>query len=195
MLHSSVMEKPLASTPLHEFFLGTTTRSFRELGVGDETIIGYVAAILTEFARSDRLYPLRNARGRAIDGVAHMRRATGRVANESSHVMRTRAAQKYVGDYTLFMTGLFRMHVESHGALEYYVEEGQRSYRAVSELDLTQFRIGFLLFEELAKNFEHYSGALDYMRKAYFTPQPGQSPFSDFLRRVEGWITSGLSDN
>ena len=68
--------------------------------------------------------------------------------------------------------------------------EGQRSYRAVSELDLTMFRTGFLLFEQLAKNFEDYSGALDYMRKAYFAPQPGHSPFVEFLRQIEGWITN-----
>jgi len=189
------MEKPLEGTQLREFFLGTTARSFRELGVGDEAIIEYVAAMLTDFARSDRLYALRNQRGRAIDGVADMRRATGRVPGDHAHTLRARAAQKYVGDYTLFMTGLFRTHVESRGALGYYVEEGQRSYRAVSALDLTLFRTGYFLFDELAKNFEHYSGALDYMRKAYFTPQPGQSPFAEFLRRVEGWITSGLSDN
>ena len=64
---------------------------------------------------------------------------------DRAEMMRARAMQKYVGDYTLFMTGLFRTHVESRGALGYYVEEGQRSYRAVSELDLDLFRTGFLL--------------------------------------------------
>lgn len=195
MLHSEAMEKPLASAPLHEFFLSTTQRSFDELGVGNETIVGYVAAVLTEFARCDRLYALRTRRGLAIDGIGDIRRAAGRIADDRSNVLRTRAKQKYVGDYALFMTGLFRTHVESRGALDYYFEEGQRSYRAVSELDLTLFRTGFLLFEQLAKNFEDYSGALDYMRKAYFSPQPGHSPFAEFLRHVEGWITSGLSDN
>ena len=189
------MEKPLASARLHDFFLRTTEKTFHELGVEDEGVIGYIAAVLTDFARSDRLYPLRSERGRAIDGVGAMRRVATRVPDGQQHALRARALQKYVGDYTLFMTGLFRTHVESCGVLEYYVGEGQRSYRAVSELDLTMFRTGFLLFEQLAKNFEHYSGALDYMRKAYFAPQPGHSPFAEFLRRVEGWITSGLSDN
>ena len=189
------MEKPLASAKLHEFFLSATQKSFNELGVGDEEVVGYIAAVLTEFARSDRLYALRNQRGRAIDGVGDIRRAANRFADDRASTLRVRALRKYVGDYALFMTGLFRSHVESHGALGYYFEEGQRSYRAVSELDLTRFRTGFLLFEQLAENFEDYSGALDYMRKAYFTPQPGQSPFAEFLQRVQGWITSGLSDN
>jgi hypothetical protein len=186
------MEKPksVASTALHEFFLDTTQRCFHELSVGDEAVIGYIAAVLTQFARSDRLYMLRTARGRVVDDVGDMRRAV-----DPTVAMRARTVRKYVGDYTLFMTGLFRNHVESRGALGYYVEEGQRSYRAVSELDLALFRTGFLFFEQLAENFEHYSGALDYMRKAYFVGQPGQSPFADFLRQVEGWMTTGLSDN
>ena len=39
--------------------------------------------------------------------------------------------------------------------------------RAVSELDVSLYRPGFLMFEELSKRFENYSGALDYMRKCY----------------------------
>ncbi|MCC6764824.1 MAG: hypothetical protein IT293_09195 [Deltaproteobacteria bacterium] len=186
------MEKPtpVASPALHEFFLTTTRHCFHELAVGDDTVVAYVAAVLTEFARSDRLYTLRTARGRAVDGVVDMRRAA-----DYAGAMRARAARKYVGDYTLFMTGLFRTHVASRGALDYYVEEGQRSYRAVSALDLSLFRTGFLLFEQLAKNFEDYSGALDYMRKAHFARQPGPSPFAQFLKNVEGWVRTGLSDN
>jgi hypothetical protein len=189
------MEKTVAAARLHEFFLTLTRRSFEEVGLGDDSVVGYVAAMLTEFARSDRLYALRNARGRAIDGVGALRRAAEQTPRDQPSIVRARAMQKYVGDYTLFMSGLFRTQVESRGALGYYFEEGQRSYRAVSELELTLLRTGFLFFEQLAKNFEHYSGALDYMRKAYFAPQPGQSPFAEFLRQVEGWITSGLSDN
>jgi len=37
--------------------------------------------------------------------------------------------RKYVGDYTLFMSGLFRRFVERGGYLNYYLEEGARSYR------------------------------------------------------------------
>jgi len=189
------MEKPVVASPLHDFFLRITRRSFDELGLGDQAIVGYVAAVLTEFARTDRLFAVRNARGRAVDEVRQIRGAADRSGGGRQNMMRARAMQKYVGDYTLFMTGLFRTYVESRGALDIYVAEGQRSYRAVSELDLTMFRTGFLFFAELAKNFEHYSGALDYMRRAYFTPQPGESPFAEFLQRIEGWIKGGLSDN
>jgi hypothetical protein len=189
------MEKPVTNAHLHEFFLAMTRQSFTEVGLDDQGIVDYVATMLTDFARTDRLHPLRNARGHAIVGVDAIRRATEPTPHDQPSIVRARAMQKYVGDYALFMSGLFRAQVEQRGALGYYFEEGQRSYRAVSELELTLLRTGFLFFEQLAKNFEHYSGALDYMRKAYFAPLPGQSPFAEFLRQVEGWISSGLSDN
>jgi hypothetical protein len=185
------------STPLHEFFLSMARRSFSELGVGDDAVVGYVAALLTEFAHSDRLYPWRDAHGKPIDSVITARVATEHAkAVDQRSLMHARAMRKHLGDYTLFMSGLFRTHVEQTGALGYYMEEGRRAYWAVSELDLTLYRTGFLFFQQLSRNFEYYSGALDYMRKAYFTPQPGAAnQFAEFLRQVEGWITEGLSDN
>jgi hypothetical protein len=190
------MEKSSGSTRLHDFFLTMAQRSFAELGVGDDEIVGYVAALLTEFTRADRLYAMRGAYG-ATDSVVQMRLAAGCAPpRDERSIVRARTVRKYVADYALFMSGLFRTHVERRGALGYYLQEGQRSYWAVSELDLTLYRTGFLLFQQLSKNFEFYSGALDYMRKAYFAPQAsGDSPFAEFLRQVQGWITSGLSEN
>ncbi len=189
------MGRPIETSRLHEFFLTMTRRSFGELGVGDETVVGYVAALMTEFSRADRLYPLADERG-TLDSVVRMRiaAADGDARDERS-IVRAREMRKQVADYALFMSGLFRTHVEQRGALDYYFEEGQRSYWKVSELDLTLYRTGFVFFQQLSKNFEFYSGALDYMRKAYFAPQPGDNAFATFLRQVRGWITTGLSEN
>lgn len=184
-----------ASTKLHEFFLTMARKSFGELGVGDEEVVGYVASLMTEFARADRLYPLRDANNKAIDDVVSAEIESARSRRDQQGLALAREMRKYLGDYTLFMSGLFRTHVERTGALDYYFEEGRRSYWEVSELDLSLYRTGFLFFQQLSKNFEYYSGALDYMRKAYFQPAGSESPFAEFLRRVEGWITDGLSDN
>ena len=190
------MEKRPTSPRLHEFFLAMARRSFAELGLSDEPVVGYVAALMTEFARSDRLYPVRSDNGNAVDSIVRVLLETPRQPHDQRSLVRAREVRKYVGDYALFMTGLFRAHVERTGTLDYYLEEGRRSYWAVSEFDLSLYRTGFLFFQQLSKNFEFYSGALDYMRKAYFTPTPGgRTAFAEFLKQVEGWITSGLSDN
>jgi len=189
------MEKPTESSRLRDFFHAMARRSFTELGVGDDEVVGYVAALLTDFSRADRLYALRSG-PRPTAGVVQMPAGPHDGPRDARTLMRTHALRKYVADYALFMSGLFRTHVEQCGALDYYFQEGQRAYWEVSELDLARYRTGFLLFQQLSRNFEHYSGALDYMRKAYFAPQPGtESPFAVFLREVEGWITTGVSSN
>lgn len=181
---------------LKSFFFQCAQRSFHELGLHDAAIVDYVANVLTTFAHADRLYRLRAPSGRRLDSIVEMLGMYLAQHPEQHHpVERERELRKYVGDYTLFMSGLFRAHIEQYGVLDYYLTEGRRSYWKVSELDVTLYHTGFLLFQELSKNFEYYSGALDYMRKAYFMPTPGEDPFGQFLRSVEGWMKSNLSDN
>lgn len=190
------------SEQLYRFFLSYTQRSFGELGVGDRTVIVYVAEVLTTFAQTEQLYRLCSSTARRLSSVVEIlaERPTLQIDAEadqdpSSGLWRERAVRKHVGDYTLFMSGLFRAYVEKLDVLDYYIQEGRQSYRKVSELDVSLYQTGFLLFQELAKNFEYYSGALDYMRKAYFAASPGDNPFGQFLRQVEGWVKTHLSQN
>ena len=189
------MEKKLSTDRLQSFFLNVTRQSFSQLGIADPPVVEYVADVLTGFAHSDSLYRLRSGAGKKLDSVVEILGATRPKTGQGSSLLRERALRKYLGDYALFMSGIFRSHVEGRGFLDYYLSEGRRSYWTVSELDLSLYRTGFLLFQELSKKFEYYSGALDYMRKAYFTPEPGEDPFAGFLQQVEGWMKINLTEN
>ncbi|MGH8012138.1 MAG: hypothetical protein ACREQ4_06555 [Candidatus Binataceae bacterium] len=172
-------------------------QSFDQLGVGDQQIAEYLATVLADFSRSDRWLALRDAEGRRLKSVVEMMlsQLTPLAEQREMRAVGERAVRKYVGDYTLFMSGLFRRFVERGGYLNFYLEEGARSYRMVSELDVSLYRPGFLMFEELSKGFEHYSGALDYMRKCFFVPAPNENPFAGFFKQIEGWVRYGISDN
>ena len=184
------------SPKLKDFFLELVRRSFGQLGVGDQQVADYVATVLADFSRSDRWLQLRDADGRRLTSVVEMMLAQlGVVNDETERVQGERALRKYVGDYTLFMSGLFRRFVERGGYLSYYIEEGARSYRAVSELDVSLYNPGFLMFDELSKRFESYSGALDFMRKCYFMPGPNEDPFAGFFKQLQGWVRYSLSEN
>jgi hypothetical protein len=189
------MEKSVSRDRLNSFFLDMTRRSFLELGIADAQVTRYVADVLAEFAHSDKLYRVRSGSGRRLESVVEMLSASADEVSGASALMRERQFRKYLGDYTLFMSGFFRSHVERGGFLDYYVREGQRSYWTVSELDLSLYRTGFLLFQELSEKFEYFSGALDYMQKAYFAPESGRDPFAGFLKRIEGWIKVNVTEN
>ncbi|HEY1852750.1 MAG TPA: hypothetical protein VGG60_17145 [Candidatus Binataceae bacterium] len=183
-----------SSEKLKSFFLTVVRKSFDQLGVGDLQTADYVASVLAEFGRADRWLAIRGGDGRKLTSVVEMM-LSQLGPDETARVNGERAVRKYVGDYTLFMSGLFRRFVERGGYLDFYLEEGARSYRAVSVLDVSLYNPGFLMFEELSNRFENYSGALDFMRKCYFAAAPNEDPFAGFLRQIQGWVRYGLSDN
>ncbi|MDE0355580.1 MAG: hypothetical protein OXK20_07945 [Deltaproteobacteria bacterium] len=190
------MTKTLSKDRLQGFFLNMTQRSFGELGIRDAEVTGYVADVLTEFARSDRLYRMRSRRNQRLDSVVEMLVEDDATVSRENPLMQERRMRKYLGDYTLFMSGVFRSYVERGGYLDYYLQEGRRSYRKVSEVDLSLYRTGFLLFQELSEKFEYLSGALDYMHKAYFAAAPKKDdPFAGFLKQIEGWMKVNVTDN
>jgi hypothetical protein len=194
LLHT-MGEKKISTDRLHNFFHDMTRRSFWQLGINDATVARYVADVLTDFASTNNLYRIRSSAGKKLDSIVEILAETRPENPGETRVLQEREVRKYLGDYTLFMSGIFRSHVEKTGFLDYYLQEGQRSYLTVSELDLSLYRTGFILFQELSKKFEYYSGALDYMRKAYFAPEPGEDPFAGWLKQVEGWMTTNLTEN
>ncbi len=188
-------KKPEANNKLQGFFLNVVRQSFWQLGINDATVASYVADVLTEFARSDNLFRVRGRGGRKVDSIVEMLAPGADEPAGQDAILTERSRRKYVGDYALFMSGIFRNYINRKGCLSYYIEEGSRSYWTVSELDVSLYRTGFILFQELSKKFEYYSGALDYARKAYFATEPGEDPFAGFLRQVEGWAKVNIMPN
>jgi len=189
------MENKAADNQLRGFFHDSVHQSFWQLGIHDATIAGYVADVLTEFARSENLYRIRARNGRKVDSVVEMLSQQAPALNDEADLLKERSRRKYLGDYALFMSGIFRQYVEGKGSLDYYLQEGSRSYWTVSELDLSLYRTGYILYQELSSKFEYYSGALDYVRKACFAAAPGEDPFAGFLRQIQGWIKVNLTEN
>ena len=188
------MENSASHNQLQKFFLKVVRQSFWQLGIYDATVAGYVADVLADFARADNLYRFRTRQGRKIASMVEML-AGHNPGSDESGVLQERSLRKYTGDYALFMSGMFRQHIQGLGSLEYYIEEGSRSYWTVSELDLSLYRTGYLLYQELSKKFEYYSGALDYTRKAYFSTAAGEDPFAGFVRQIEGWMKVNTTEN
>lgn len=190
-----IEKRILDNKKLQTFFRDVVRQSFWQLGINDSTVTGYVADVLTDFAQSENLYRIRSRTGKRMESVVEILADQPSNPVDEAQLLRERSLRKYLGDYALFMSGIFRSHVEGRGFLDYYIEEGSRSYWTVSELDLSLYRTGFILFQELSKKFEYYSGALDYTRKAYFAAEPGEDPFAGFLRQIEGWMKVNLTEN
>jgi hypothetical protein len=191
----AMSDETKALDSLQGYFLQVVRQSFWQVGLYDATVVEYIAQVLVDFAVADNLYLLRDRGGRKIDSVVELLARAPAVPVDEADILRQRKLRKYVGDYALFMSGVFRTYIDGKGSLNFYIKEGSRSYWTVSELDLALYRAGYYLYQELSTKFEFYSGALDFMRKSYFAAAPGEDPFAGFLRQVKGWMKIHVSEN
>src|SRR5579884_3051556 len=126
----------------------------------DPQIAGYVGDILVTFTHVNNLYRIRDARGKRLEEVSEMLIASNPLLQGRSFD-REREVRKHIGDYTLFLTGLFPEYVASlprrglrlDGFLD-YLKVGKESYGIVSSFDLFEYRNEAPLFRQLSDRFE-----------------------------------------
>ena len=179
------MAQQATPSSLHQFFGNMTRKSFAELWIWDETVIDYLAEMLARFARSENLYRIKRMTGERLETVVEMLIEINRpldlegLADKSPVWERT--VRQHIGDYTMFMVGIFRENVERRGVISYYMTEGPKAYRSVSELDRLLYRPGAALFEKLSRDFEYLTGALTYMKKVHFRSAASGGPYGDIF--------------
>lgn len=184
------MPHPGSPPTLKRFFDRVVRRSFGDLALTDDPAAEYLSDLLTRFARTDALYPPSAVTTQRLESVAELLLEIQRAWDaDSPHFdpVRERELRRHIGDYTLFMTGLFRERVEHLSVTGYYIREGKRSYRFVSEHDRADARPQAKLFWALADRFEGYAGVLTYVRKVYFRPDLDTPDLPFFRRLITAW--------
>ncbi|HXG33494.1 MAG TPA: hypothetical protein VNJ11_09025 [Bryobacteraceae bacterium] len=150
-----------ADHPLRKLFSNLVwKRLYDDAQVRDSQIADYVTNLLTEFVHVKNLYKIRNARGKRLEDVGEMLIESHPLL-EASSFDREREVRKHIGDYTLFLTGLFPEYVASLprrglrlDAFVDYVKAGKESYRIVSYFDQFEYKREAPLFARLADSFE-----------------------------------------
>jgi hypothetical protein len=160
--------------PLRRLFRRLTEQTFaRALGWDEPAVVGYVSDLLADFTHVERLYRVRTAQGRRIEDVAEML-LEGDLLHRAASIEREWEVHKHIGDFTLFMTGLFPEYVRrlrhprplvSPDSLVDYVQTGKRSYRVASEFTHGQFAGTAPLFRKLSEHFELCVFGLGYVRR------------------------------
>ena len=176
--------------PLRELFREASEWAFRhgqfpDPEARDARLKWYLSEdLLTRFLHVDQLYRLRDARGRPLADVAEML-----ISGEAPGVSRELHAltvQRHIGDYTLFITGIFPESLEGVrrdwsrkdsvmvqlGDLvvpfrdpgEYYEEAGRRAYWRAAEIGREAGVAEAELFEKLAEFFRTYEQVMNLIR-------------------------------
>src|SRR5208337_1178454 len=94
--------------PLEAFFHQAVRNSYEgKLGLCDPEVTGYVARLLCEFTEADKLYRVRDEMGRPIEELTEMMRAADPVNGTASSFDAERSVRKHIGDYALFVAGMY----------------------------------------------------------------------------------------
>jgi len=162
-----------AGHPLRRLFRCALEYGFKLNPTDKAGIADYIEEhILCEFIHVDNLYMIRDAGGRHLEDVADML-TEGDVLMNAQSFEREFQVHKHIGDFTLFMLGMFptslcgrkgrelllgRIIVPGGSLSELYILQGQRSYRIASEFTETE------LFLELSRNFHKYQAVIEIVR-------------------------------
>ena len=147
--------------PLEPFFQQMVRNSYEgKLGLNDPDVTTYVARLLCEFSQSDKLYQVRDEMGRPIEELADMVSAADPVLGPAPSFDAERALRKHIGDYALFVAGMYpeamnskrrlRRHRPSLGEL---IHAGKESYYIVSQFNLFEYEQEAPLFARLSDRF------------------------------------------
>jgi hypothetical protein len=158
--------------PLRKLFSELIQRHLVQAAqLDDSQIAGYVGDLLIDFIHSDNLYRIRNARGRRLEEVGEMLIASNPLFEGRSFEYE-REVRKHIGDYTLFLAGLFPEHVgrlartpSRIDSLIDYLKAGKESYRVVAAFDQFEYRSVAPLFRKLSDQFELCVYGLNLMKQ------------------------------
>lgn len=158
---------------LRRLFGSLTERCFTEkLGWPDLNVTEYVSNLLVHFTHQDNLYKIRNQQGETVETVVDLLYES-EVLLEAQSVDQERDVHRHIGDFTLFMAGLFPEYLKrlkSAGLIYHkdflvdYVKTGKRSYGIVAHYPEEEGGDHAPLFRKLSENFELCVTGLGFVR-------------------------------
>jgi hypothetical protein len=170
--------------PLEPFFQQAVRNSYEgKLGLKDPDVTSYVARLLCEFSEADKLYKVRDEVGRPIEELTEMMQAADPVHGTAPSFDAERALRKHIGDYALFVAGMYpeamgssrrlRRHQPSLGEL---IQAGKESYFIVSQFNLFEYEQEAPLFARLSDRFERCILGLTLVREELGPRKPLMLP-------------------
>ena len=128
--------------------------------INDAGAARYIAGVLVDFCHVDNLYKIRSSKGKRLEDVGEMLIASNPLLEGRSFIYE-REVRKHVGDYTLFLAGIFpeyvaRIHRDKRRLDSFvdYLKAGKESYSVVASFDQFEFKDQAPLFRRLADSFE-----------------------------------------
>ena len=165
-----MVSKIASNHPLRKLFRGLVEQVFMtEMGICDPGLTDYIGGLLGDFVHVDTIFRLRTVDGRVIHEISRAE-AEAYLGPEVDGTRRTRVVNRYIGDFTLFWTGVYPESLRRRSSvdrLQEYVLQGRRSYGIASELTSAQAQPPATLLRKLSEEFENCVHGLHLVREGW----------------------------
>jgi len=153
---------PLTISPQLYFYV-LIRHVLKETGLNDRNVSDYLASLLETFSQTARLRSPADGNANPVQYVSDMLIALRNASPSQSFLIRA-----HVGNYSLFITGMFHETVQSRsqrGApdVSFYEDVGRANYRAVARHELARSRSLTGIYEVLSDGFHEVRLALNRM--------------------------------
>jgi hypothetical protein len=151
--------------PLRKLFRNLTDRALAQSSLPDRDLLTYLSNLLVDFAYIENVY-IKDAEGQRLRYLVDMLQAAEEIPNGQR-----KRYYKQIGDYTLFILGMFPESL-SYGRRmlphSYYADTGRRSYEVASALEADSQNT--VVFRKLADKFERCVLSLNWVREYTHDP-------------------------
>lgn len=166
---------PLRISP-HLYFYILTRHVLKETGIESRSLTDYVAALLETFSDRARMRSPADGSTNPVQYLSDMLVALKQASPTQSFLIRA-----HVGNYSLFISGIFRESVETRaqrGApdLSFYEDMGRSNYRAAAGHHVARSASLADIYDELSERFRDVRKALNHLSDSLLHFSEGPSP-------------------
>jgi hypothetical protein len=162
MLVEAVLEHSAALTISPQLYFYILIRHvLKQTGLADRAVSDYVASLLENFSQTARMRSPGNGQEGPIQYVSDML-----IALRNASPVQTFLIRAYVGNYSLFITGIFHETVQSRSHrggpdVSFYEEVGSANFRAAASHHVARSAALTGVYDQLAAGFHDVRVALN----------------------------------
>ena len=167
---------PLTISPQLYFYI-LLRHVLKDTGLGDRDVSDYLASLLETFSQTARMKSPADGHTSPIQYVSDMLIALRSASPAQSFLIRA-----HVGNYSLFITGIFQesvQHRSQRGApdMSYYEDLGRTNYRVAAGHQVARTCALNEVFEKLADGFRDIRLALNHLSDSLLHLDNAPAPF------------------
>jgi hypothetical protein len=171
----------------HLYFYVIARRILRNAGIEDRAVADYLGEMLTEFSNAARVHTLPTRPGQQFEYISDLLAVIREARQEETFVVRA-----HIGNYTLFLTGVFPQHLEHRtrfkGApdISFYEGVGSQNFRILSDNNIAHRKQLHDVFNCLGEQFHQIRVAMNDMSDRLLHLDTGDARVDAALKLIGG---------